>query len=339
VFHWLKKSIHIPWKMLLLKIRIAKTKRRIWFKKVKKWWMNNKRSLLKSNKNRLLKKRKWRKLRSKWRSKLLKQNCFKLKLTRWKLNNLKQLPKQKLHWTRKMPPKLSWRKLKHKSKKLFQLMNLRNHSTLWVVVTLYKERKKDKMLINLRLTKLPKKKNLNKKVKLINFLRNVKTTKMRLLPRSRVDNTVTLLRFTWKELIHWKVLSKTSHCGSKNLLSMKPRCSTTFLFATIKIWTVNLKLNTRPKSLIVPNGFLTQRCLSKLSWEEERLTRLSKNSWKPRKTCLVLNHWMPITNRHLKFWIDAIKLSKKFMAIKFQRSRRDHQLNLLSQLLNRLNKN
>ena len=95
-----------------------------------------------------------------------------------------------------MPLKLSWRKLKHKSKKLFQLMNLRNHSTLWVGETLYKERKKDKTSINLRLTKLPKKKNLNKKVKLINFLRNVKTTKMRLLPRSRVDNTVTLLRFT-----------------------------------------------------------------------------------------------------------------------------------------------
>ena len=217
-------------------------------------------------------------------------------------------------------------------------MNLRNHSTLWVVETLYKERKKDKMSINLRLTKLHKKKNLNKRSKLINSLRNAKTTKMRLPPKLRVGNMVTLLRFTWKELIHSRVLSKTSHCGSKNWPNMKLHSSTTFPFATIKIWTVNLKLNTRPKSLIVPNGFLTQRCLSKLSWEEERLMRLLKNSWKPRKICLVLNHWMPTTNRLLKFWIDAIKLLKKYMAIKFRRLRRDLQLNLLNQLLNRLNK-
>ena len=122
----------------------------------------------------------------------------------------------RLPWMRRIKLKLNSLKLKLKSKKLFKLMNLRNHSTQWMAETLYKEKKKDKTSKNLRLTKLPRKKNLNKKVKSINFLRNAKTTKMRQPPKSSLDNTVTQLRFTLKEPIPSKVLLKTSHCGSKN---------------------------------------------------------------------------------------------------------------------------
>ena len=126
------------------------------------------------------------------------------------------------------------RKLKLKSKKLLQLMNSRMLLVQWVVVMPYKEKKKDRMLTKLRLIKLLKKKNKNKKVKSINFLRNAKTTKTKQPLKLNLDNMVMLLRFTLKELIHSKVLSKISHCGNKNSPSTRHLFSTTFPFATTK---------------------------------------------------------------------------------------------------------
>lgn len=140
----------------------------------------------------------------------------------------------RLPWMRKIKLKLNLLKLKLKSKNLFKPMNLRNHSTQWVEETLYKEKKKDKTSKNLKLIKLLRKENLNKKIKSINFLRNAKATKTRQLPKLSLDNTVTQLRFTLKEPIPSKVQSKTSHYGSKNLPSMKLHFSTTFPFAIIK---------------------------------------------------------------------------------------------------------
>ena len=186
---------------------------------------------MKLNQNRLSKKRKWRMLRSWWRSKWLKPKFFKQKLINWKLNKLKELPKHKLPWMRKIKLKLNSRKLKLKSKNLSQLMNLK---TQWVVEMLYKERKKDKTSTKLRLIKLPRKKNLNKKVKSINFLRNAKTTKTKQPLKLSLDNMVKPLRFTLKELIHSKVLSKIFHCGNKNSPSTRHHFSTTFPFATTK---------------------------------------------------------------------------------------------------------
>jgi len=125
-------------------------------------------------------------------------------------------------------------KHKLKSKILFKLMNSRMHSVQWVVVMPYKERKKDRMLTKLRLIKLLKKKNKNKKLKSINFLRNAKTTKTKQPLKLSLDNMVKPLRFTLKELIHSKVLSKIFHCGNKNSPSTRHHFSTTFPFATTK---------------------------------------------------------------------------------------------------------
>jgi hypothetical protein len=130
--------------------------------------------------------------------------------------------------------KKNLKKRKLKSKVQFKLMNSRMLSVQWVVEMPYKERKKDRMLTKLRLIKLLKKKNKNKKPKSINFLRNAKTTKMKQLLKLSLDNMVKPLRFTLKELIHSKVLSKISHCGNKNSPSTKHHFSITFPFATTK---------------------------------------------------------------------------------------------------------
>ena len=97
-----------------------------------------------------------------------------------------------------------------------RVLKLRKHLNKWLLKTLKKERKMNKTPKKLKLIKLQNKRNFNKKSKSINSLRNAKTTKTMQPPKSSLVNTATPSKFTSKELIHWKVQSKTSHYGSKN---------------------------------------------------------------------------------------------------------------------------
>ena len=81
---------------------------------------------------------------------------------------------------KKTKRKKNLKMLNLKFKKQLNQINSRNLSMQWVEVMPCKEKKRDKMSVNLRLTRQHKKKKIHKNLKLTKFLKNVKTIKTRL---------------------------------------------------------------------------------------------------------------------------------------------------------------